>query len=146
MAELWAKAATDVQAAFTVLGRREVAHERDIGARAVLDLSETDLRRTLLHTADLSWAVFTRADLSWTGLGGATLARAVFTGADLTGANLTHADLTGADLTHTHLIAADLTGANLTETKLRGAWHDQATTTWPEGFDPDASGARAVGH
>jgi hypothetical protein len=68
----------DVQAALTVIGRRDA--KRDIQP---MNLTGTDLTRADLHGAN-----FTRADL-----GGADLH-----GADLTGANLGRADLTGADL------------------------------------------------
>jgi hypothetical protein len=54
--------------------------------------------------------------------------------ADLTGANLEGANLTGADLRSAWLEGADLTGANL-----KGALADE-NTTWPKGFDPEASG------
>jgi hypothetical protein len=73
----------DVQAAITVIGRRDSKRDRE-----PINLTRADL---------------TRADLA-----NANLIRANLTGADLTGANLTGAYLNGAQLT-----GANLTGANL---------------------------------
>ena len=83
----------DIQAALTVIGRRNATH----------DLQPIDLSRANLSYANLTGADFTGAD---------------FTAADLTAANLTNGDLTGAfltdaDLTRAALIHARLTHANL---------------------------------
>ena len=51
---------------------------------------------------------------------------------------LSFANLSGADLT-----GANLTGTNLTGTNLTGAKYN-ASTQWPEGFDPVAAGAVLV--
>jgi hypothetical protein len=71
----------DVQAAVTVIRRRDTG--RDI---LVIDLIGADLTR-----ADLTRVTLTSTDLTY-----AFLARAKFLGADLTGADLTGADLTDA--------------------------------------------------
>ena len=92
----------DVQAAVTVVVRRDV--KRDIRP---IDLTGADL-----GGADLSHADFTRADL-----GGADL-----TGADLSHVSLGEAKLTGANLKGAKLIWADLTGAFLDHANLSGAW------------------------
>ena len=130
----------DVQAALTVVGRRDA--QRDIQP---MNLTGTDLARADLHGAN-----FTRADL-----GGADLTGADLHGADLTSANLGRADLTGADLgradltrarlffarlfcarlsyarlTRADLGGADLTGANLGRADLTGA--DLMDARWPE--------------
>jgi hypothetical protein len=91
----------DVQAAVTVIGRRNPAH----------DSQPVDLQRAKLSGADLRGA-----NLAGANLGGADL-----TGADLRGANLPDAILYSADLTGAYLSTADLTRANLTEAKLAGA-------------------------
>ena len=83
----------DIQAALTVIGRRNATH----------DLQPIDLSRANLSYANLTGADFTGAD---------------FTAADLAAANLTNGDLTGAfltdaDLTRAALIHARLTHANL---------------------------------
>ena len=140
----------DVQAALTVVGRRDA--KRDIQP---MNLTGTDLARADLHDAN-----FTRADLGGADLTGANLHGANLTGAnlgraDLTGANLGRADLTrarlffarlfcarliyarltradlgGADLTGADLHGADLTGATLGRADLTGA--DLMDARWPE--------------
>ena len=140
----------DVQAALTVIGRRDA--KRDIQP---MDLTGTDLTRADLHganftRADLGGADLTGADLHGADLTGANLGRADLTGADLgradltrarlffarlfrarlIDARLTRADLGGADLTGADLHGADLTGANLGRADLTGA--DLMDARWPE--------------
>jgi hypothetical protein len=93
----------DVQAAATVIGRRNAPH--DIPGRLV-DLTGADLRG-----ADLRGAVLTHTRLT----------RVYLHGADLSGADLHGADLAGADLTRVYLIGADLHSADLTTADLHGA-------------------------
>jgi hypothetical protein len=131
----------DVQAAVTVIGRRDA--ERDIGR---IDLTGARLTRASLACANLTNTVLISADLTSANLIGANLTRAnlmpltlpgtdptpsTLTGAYLGLATLTHAmlpladltcaDLSRADLTGANLRGADLTGANLTGTYLAGA-------------------------
>jgi hypothetical protein len=98
----------DVQAAVTVIGRRDQEH----------DLRPVDL---------------TAADLSGANLGGvvpgATFWAGAVLGADLSGAILRKADLSNADLTNADLSRADLTGAKVTCADLTGA--DLTSATWP---------------
>ena len=94
----------DVQAAVTVVGRRDAG--RDI---LPIDLIEAGLPYARLAGANLTDADLIDADLRNAGL----------TDANLTRANLRHADLrnaylTGANLTGANLDGADLTGAHLT--------------------------------
>jgi len=144
----------DVQAAATVVGRRDA--ERDIrhidltGAdltRANLTgalLRGTDLTRAILFAADLGTANLTGADLARANLDSANLDSADLTRANLTRANLdianltradlgsatlTYATLTYATLTGATLMSADLTGATLTGARLAGA--DLTDATWP---------------
>jgi uncharacterized protein YjbI with pentapeptide repeats len=115
----------DVQAALTVVGRREA--KRDIRA---IDLTRADLSGAILVDADL-----TRADLDGADLSGAILIGADLTRADLTGATLVGATLTGADLSPASLAGADLTNADLDGADLSGAILFRATLTaarWPE--------------
>ncbi|PWW60467.1 pentapeptide repeat-containing protein [Actinokineospora spheciospongiae] len=84
----------DVQAALTVLGRRNQHPDED-----PLDLSDLDLRMLKLPESNLC-----NADLSYTRL----------ERADLSGANLVDANLTGAKLNHVNLRYADLRGVNAT--------------------------------
>jgi len=156
----------DVQAALTVVGRRDP--DRDIqsidltraylaGAdltRAYLvgaDLSAAYLARALLTGAHLARASLARADLAGANLRDAVLRGAYVVSADLTGANLVGADLAGASLTSAHLAgaflisadltAADLTGASLTSAHLTGArW--PADTPVPDGWQLDTGSGR----
>ncbi len=73
------------------------------------------------------------ADLSGLDLSSANLSEA-----NLSGASLHWADLRGANLRWADLTGADLTGADLSDAK------NNADTTWPEGFDPEAAGAVLV--
>jgi len=95
----------DVQAAVTVLGRRDARH---------------DIRRIDLAGADLTSANLGGADLGGADLTEATLRDADLTRADLAGATLRDADLTRADLTEATLRGTDFGGADLTEATLRG--------------------------
>ena len=94
----------DVQAAVTVLGRRD---------------ARRDIQRIHLNGADLSGANLSDANLGGADLTEATLRDADLGGADLTGATLRDTDLTRADLTEATLRSADLGGADLTEATLR---------------------------
>jgi hypothetical protein len=111
----------DVQAATTVIGRRNRTNDRgqiDL-ARCNLahaDLREADLSGATFYKAVLARAVFLRAQLAGAVLWGADLADAI-----LVDANLTEANLNNANLANANLINANLTGANLVGTNLRGA-------------------------
>jgi hypothetical protein len=112
----------DVQAALTVIGRRNTRH-------------------------DTIWRMnLTGADLTGADLFGADLTGADLTGTDLTGAYLRLADLTAACLDHTRLTGADLTDANLRLAILAGTILDGAA--WPndipvpEGWRLDPSSGR----
>jgi hypothetical protein len=126
--------APDVQAAITVLGRRDLPP----GGGPPLELRDVDLRKGNIAGADLRGANFR----------GARLERMYLQDARLEGANLSRARLQGANLHGTHLEGADLREANLrgahflSQAYLTGAktWN----TTWPGGFDPDAAGVVVV--
>jgi hypothetical protein len=106
--------AADVQAAVTVLGRRQ--------------LPPGGLRRLDL----------TRANLQGADLFGANLQRA-----DLLGANLQGANLFGTNLQHAALQGANLQGANLDWTELQDALADK-DTIWPAGWTPETAKASGV--
>ncbi|WP_244224158.1 pentapeptide repeat-containing protein [Streptomyces tirandamycinicus] len=113
----------DVQAALSVLGRRNPIHD---AGRTWIDLHRADLRGADLSSADLSSADLRGADLRGATLGstdlsGADLLMANLRGADLDDADLSSADLRGTDLTGAGLRAADLTGAELSSADLRDA-------------------------
>ncbi len=139
-AKSFVAAPADVQAVFTVLGRRRLDHERvRKSAPRRLNLSGANL--TLVNPdpppgrefsqALLSGANFSSADLEKANLDGADLFRANFDGAYLLGANLKAADLTltsfigtnlnEANLEESNLVAAGLVRARLFQANLQGA-------------------------
>jgi uncharacterized protein YjbI with pentapeptide repeats len=152
----------DVQAAVTVIGRRDPEPDSQRvnlnGVRlAGADLTGARLTHALLiradfAIADLTGAELARADIALADMTGVDLARANVTSADLSrailrsahltstclaDANLTHADLTeaalaGADLTGANLTLADLSRAYLADANLTGAHLAHASLTGAE--------------
>ena len=106
----------DVQAALTVIGRRD--RQRD---KWPIDLTSANLVRANLIGADLTRANLTGADMKAANLTDAHLAGAHLTGADLTGADLTGADLTGADMKAANLTHATLVRVHLEKADVRRA-------------------------
>lgn len=125
----------DVQAALTVLGSRNPAHDQG----TVVDLQEfclsgADLRGANLsganlHRVDLSGAYLDRADLSGADLRGANLSGTKLGSANLSGANLNRVDLRGADLASANLRDAKIGVADLSSTDLRGTFLTGADLT-----------------
>ncbi|NUT49804.1 MAG: pentapeptide repeat-containing protein [Saccharothrix sp.] len=109
--------ATDVQAALTVIARRDVS--RDNGTQ--VDLSLACLYGAKLPNAQLAGAILQETNLEHAELRGTNLAGAVLRHARLTVARLNDADLTGAVLTGADLEGAALSGADLTGARLDGA-------------------------
>lgn len=107
--------ATDIQAALTVIGRRQWREQEK-------DNRHLDLSKAYLPNASLTDAHFEGADLSDTHLQRAYLAKA-----HLEGANLIDAHLEGA-----YLLATHLQQANLCKVHLEGAF---LVTTYLEGAD-----------
>jgi len=114
----------DVQAALTVVGRRNVRNDRQLTALTDARLIGADLRYRDFTRADFTGADLTGADIRGANLTDANLTDAKLSGADLEWAILTHADLTRADLTD-----ADLTDAKLTDTTLTSAKLTRANLT-----------------
>ena len=106
------KVRTDVQAALTVIGRRESANDKNTR----LNLNGADLSNTYLYKADLKRANLIQAHLKRAQLNGAKL-----NNADLTLANLSGAMLQKANLSNTNLCATTLCFANLSYADLRRA-------------------------
>jgi uncharacterized protein YjbI with pentapeptide repeats len=100
-----------------------------------LYLGSCNFLRANLNGANLSGANLSGAYLAW-----AYLSEATLKGADLEDANLAGAGLEGADLSGANLCGTNLTRADLTSVKLAGARYD-FRTAWPEGFEPQDSGA-----
>jgi hypothetical protein len=130
----------DIQAALTVVGRRDV--RRDIqpidltGAHLFgADLSGAHLANAYLTSAYLDAADIYDADLSGAHLANAHLC-AYFAGANLAGAHLNGANLSGA-----HLSGADLSGAHLAGADLTGVWWPEEAP-FPEGWIADSESSR----
>jgi uncharacterized protein YjbI with pentapeptide repeats len=160
------KTPADIEAAFVVLTRREIAREahdpividlRDTclaGIRTTgADLTGISLVGSDLHDADLprvhgdlvglSKITLTNANLYAADLSGFL---AGFTDADLTGARLANAKISPNELTRVKLTNADLTGADLhdvtlTGVDLTGATHDSYTNTTQATHDTTTTGA-----
>ena len=111
----------DVQAALTVIGRRNQANDcRPVNLNRA-DLTAADLTGAQLTGVQLCAANLTNADLINADLADAQLVGAKLTTANLSRANLRGADLTSADLTGTNLALANLAGGNLAQANLARA-------------------------
>ena len=113
----------DVQAALTVIGRRNPKYDSMwINLRAAVlpraNLIYANLTNVVLTDADLTDAKLSSADLSGAILIGTDFTRAVQIGADLSGAILVEANLTRTNLIGADLSRADLTRADFTDAKL----------------------------
>jgi uncharacterized protein YjbI with pentapeptide repeats len=111
------KPALDIQAALTVIGRRQAGG-------GTVNLTGADLTNADLTNANLSDAVFYYAQMH-----DAVLEDANLTGASLFEADLGGADLNGAELSGTTLIKANLEGATMVETNLKDAFLGGANLT-----------------
>lgn len=121
----------DVSFAVTVLGRRDVTHDRP-GSRL-------DLHNTELAGADIAMANLSLADLRGADLRSANLDRT-----NLIGAVLRDADLGGADLQDAKLESAVLIRADLSEARLTGARMDRALLSYVNLVHADLSSSSLV--
>jgi uncharacterized protein YjbI with pentapeptide repeats len=131
----------DVQAAITVIGRRDPNRDRGQINLARVNLTGADIRK-----ADLARTTFYQADLTGVVLLGANVPGAVFYQADLTGVVLLGANVPGAvfyqaDLTRSIFVDANLTGANLRSVTLIDAHLGGADPTRAEVEDADLTRA-----
>jgi len=140
----------DVQAALTVVGRRDP--DRDIRRIDLTgaDLTRADFTDAILFRAHVDGATLDGATLFKANLDGATLASATLLKANLTRAHLASAtlfkaNLTGAALTRADLTGADLTGAALLDAHLDGASLDGADLTVANLDNTDLTGATLTG-
>ena len=167
--------ATDVQAAISVLGRRDTSRDKkgaqlrlsDVDLRGVSmrggHFEEARLRRSRLENAHLEGARLEGAKLGDAHLEGADLSsdlelelpsanleRASLRGAHLEGAKLVGtrfagADLVGAGLQGAYLVAADLRGADLSGADLRHAMLLEAALGGANLFEAKLQGAKLAG-
>ncbi len=138
----WKPVTKDIQAALTVIRRRQKKDPQDKN----IDLSDTNLQRVVLEDADLQGANLMRANLQGVNLsrvnlqgtnlmatnlqganlGHVSLQRVALSAANLQGANLENADLQRASLCDVNLQGADLSYVNLQEAFLDEAHLEQA--------------------
>lgn len=104
------KVSVDIQAALTVIARRDVNKDPE---NEQLDLSHTDMRGANLNKANLEQTNLYQANLAEANLTEANLAGAILSAANLEGTNLYLANLEGAILSAASLKGANLFGANL---------------------------------
>lgn len=105
----------DIQAAITVIGKRDI--NRDPKNKQ-LDLSHTDLRGVNLNGANLKQTNLYQTNLSGANLAGANLSGAILSAANLSKTNLNQANLSGAILSAANLEGANLSAANLQRANL----------------------------
>lgn len=126
----------DIQAALTVIGRRDATNDQQpvdlhganlasanlTGACLIrADLTDVNLTRAQLTNSHLTHANFRRADLTQANLASADLAHTNFAKAHFTRARLPDAQLINADLSYSDFTSANLAGVNLAEAELLGA-------------------------
>lgn len=122
------KVSTDLQAALTVIGRRNWEQDqenqqldlRNTDIRRV-DLSNANLQRLDLRGANLTKANLQKANLFAANLEGAKLCSTTLYEANLQSCNLQEANLYGANLNRANLSGANLRSANLSGASLRAA-------------------------
>ena len=122
------KLKTDIQAALTVIGRRNPKNDaknqwldlRNIDIRGA-DLTKAEMQEANLMEANLQWVVFEEAKLQGAFFSGANLRRA-----DLSEANLRNVDFNRANLQKAYLMDANLQEARFEEANLEGADLDGA--------------------
>lgn len=124
---------TDIQAALSVIGRRDTDKDpphQKIDLRYAnmkrADLHRANLQQANLRGADLCEANLREADLSEADLDGANLNESILYETNLQSTNLTEANLCGANLNRAwvggaNLRSANLSGASLREANLQGA-------------------------
>ncbi|MFF2554276.1 pentapeptide repeat-containing protein [Nocardia sp. NPDC058058] len=144
---------TDVQAALTVIARRDITGEdgRQIdllrtclaGARlndaklANVNISGGDVRGAQFSGADMEVAALVNIEAAGAELDNANLSGALFTHASLTDTNFSH-----ADLSHAVLQRANLARANLGNANLSGAFLDGVNMAGASLADADLSGTK----
>ncbi len=104
------KVRVDIQAALTVIARRDVNQDPE---NEQLDLSLTNMRGANLNGANLKQTNLYQANLAQANLREANLAGAILSAANLEGANLYLANLEGAIISAANLSRANLSRANL---------------------------------
>ena len=132
----------DVQAAVTVVGRRNIKYDIRIRyAKRRIVYRSIDLSHAVLPGANLNSATLIFANLKGAYLDGATLIGAHLDGADLNGATLIGAHLDSVTLISAKLKGAHLDSASLGNVDLRGANLENATLKGTDLGGADLRGA-----
>ncbi len=120
---------TDIQAAVTVLGRRDAEHDGD----AIVDLSGADLGGVLMtgdfRQSNLMGVSLRKALLFETRLQGSLMRESDLAGASINGANLRSANLNSARLDSARLFGTDLAGASMARSHGHSARFSQVDLT-----------------
>ena len=117
---------SEIQAALTVIGRRETASDLE---NQSLDFTESNLSGFIFSGLNFSTANFERANLSEANFSGAILTSTKFNDARLISANFTKVDLAKAEFISANLEGAKLNEAKLNEANLEGAFLYNADLT-----------------
>ncbi|MGY5210076.1 pentapeptide repeat-containing protein [Nocardia gipuzkoensis] len=133
--------AVDIQAAVTVIGRRDSSHD---GPNPI-DLSKSCLVVANLSATNLAGAILYLANLDGANLDGAHLDGAHLNEAHMFGADLRDTDLQGAHLGAAILNWANLTGKDLRGTDLQGAYLKEASLDGADLRGTDLKGAHLDG-
>ncbi len=138
---------TDIQAALTVIKRRQTDLEDD---NKYLDLSltnlcEANLVAAHLNRAQLNNSILVKADLSQANLNFANLSNTNLSEANLPAVKLISANLVQANLNNANLSAADLHEANLNKANLSDAILDGAKLTNTSLGNANLNGAILIG-
>ena len=131
----------DVQAAVTVIGRRDVADESQPIDLNRANLTTANITRANLADANLYAADLTNSNLARSDLSGANLADAKLADASLWHANLSGTEFANADLSRADLSSANLPGASLYHANLTGAYLSHAQLTGVSFAGADITGA-----
>jgi hypothetical protein len=109
------KIARDVQAALTVIGRRDTRRDPEFDYFKLIETSLFDLSKTSLVGANLVGANFHGTDFSGSNFHGARLTNANLSGANLSEATLSDVELDAINLSYARLGSADLSNKVITE-------------------------------
>lgn len=115
------KPSIDIEAALTVIRRRELMHENM--KTPALDLTCVDLRGANLNGAHIEKAIVSRSDLSHS-----FFVQAHLDGSDFSQAGLAHAYFQGASLVEAEFCQSDLEGANLEGAIMKGVNFEEPTS------------------
>ena len=124
----------DIQSILDVISRRTRSYEK---SDQHIYLFRTNLRRCLLHNANLEKAYLAQVHLEWSYLNGANFEGAFLHLAHLEEAFLREANLKNADLTNAYLKGAKLIYAEFNGATLQGCHLEGTSLTYAKGLTQD---------